>query len=317
MRSAAFALLFACTRPDASEKTRAEARVPAMAWARVTTESEEAGASGHTDLERGERATVHSRFEAASIAKTVIGVLAMQLVEAKRWSLDDEVVRHPSGPPVTIRHLLTHTGSIVDPPDADIGGDFDAFVANHPPSFAAEPPGTSYRYSNYGAALVASAIARLEGVPFAESARRRVFEPLAMTHTSFRGRSDAAPYTWEAGRFVRLSAPDHALYPVVDLFACATDLGRFARAMLRGGELDGARVLASQSVEEMLRGLGWQRRRFGEHEVVGHEGEDRGASTALFLDRTRARGVVLLTNGDAFHGGRTEPLLQFMIRSLD
>jgi CubicO group peptidase (beta-lactamase class C family) len=305
-----------CTRADVSEKTRAEARVPALAWARVTPSSTQAGASGHTDLERGERATVHSRFEAASIAKTIIAVVAMQLVEERRWSLDDELLRHPNGP-VTVRHLLAHTGSIVDPPDADATGDLDAFVARHPPFFASERPGTVVRYSNYGTALVAQKIARLDGVPFAESARRRVFEPLAMTHTSFRGAPDAAPYLWDNGHFVRLSSPDHALYPVVDLFACVSDLGRFARAMLSGGELDGVRLLGADHVEEMMHGLGWQQRRFGDHDVVGHEGEDRGASTALFLDRARGRGIVVLANGDAFQGGRTEPLLQFMIRSLD
>jgi CubicO group peptidase (beta-lactamase class C family) len=323
MRSAIGALLalantlsMACTRPDPSEKTRAEARVPALAWARVTPSSTEAGASGHTDLERGDRATAHSRFEAASIAKTIIAVLAMQLVEERRWSLDDELLRHPSGP-VTVRHLLAHTGSIIDPPDADATGDLDAFVARHPPSFARDPPGTVYRYSNYGAALVARAIARLDGAPFAECARRRLFEPLAMAHTSFRGVPDAVPYAWESGRFVRLAAPEHALYPVVDLVSCVSDLGRFARAMLRGGELDGVRVLPPVRVEEMMRGLGWQLRRFGDREVVGHEGEDHGASTALFLDRGRGHGVVVLANGDAFHGGRTKPLMQFMIQSLD
>ena len=37
--------------------------------------------------------------------------------------------------------------------------------------------------------------------------------------------------------------------------------------------------------------------------VLGHEGEDAGATTALFIDRATGTGVVVLANGDAFSSG--------------
>ncbi|MCW5837824.1 MAG: serine hydrolase, partial [Labilithrix sp.] len=91
---------------------------------------------------------------------------------------------------------------------------------------------------------------------------------------------------------------------------------RFARAVLRGGELDGARILTKPSVDEMLRvqmpdaapadALGWQVRRFGGRVVVGHEGEDAGASTGLYLDVGAGAGAVVLANGDAFQSGEAD-----------
>ena len=65
------------------------------------------------------------------------------------------------------------------------------------------------------------------------------------------GRS-ARPYAHARRRLVRSPAPSHALYPAVDLHASARDLARFARAMLRDGELDGARILSPASVRTML-----------------------------------------------------------------
>jgi hypothetical protein len=37
--------------------------------------------------------------------------------------------------------------------------------------------------------------------------------------------------------------------------------------------------------------------------VAGHEGEDAGATTALFIDRAAGIGAVVLTKGDAFSSG--------------
>ena len=161
-------------------------------------------------------------------------------------------------------------------------------------------PGTSMTYSNVGPSLAALAVERVTGARFADRARARVFAPLGMQTTAFgldalpAGARVAAPYATRGPTFVRLPAPSHVLYPVVDLFSTPRDLARFARAILRGGELDGVRILTQSSIDEMLRvqlpdaapddALGWQVRSFGGRRVVGHEGEDSGASTALYLD---------------------------------
>lgn len=317
------------------EPFRARARVPAVGWARVTRDEATTGAVGAADVERAETASATTAFEAASIAKTVIATCVMQLVEERKLALDADVsayvgfaVRHPrTSAPITLRHLLTHTASIADrvethAPGGVVLGDFlGGYFADAGGRgvFFDALPGTSMSYSNAGAALAALAVERAAGVDFAARARSHVLAPLGMASTAFGldglppGTTVATPHAARGAGFARLPAPSHALYPVVDLFATPRDLARFARAILRGGELDGARVLTQASVDEMLRvqlpdaapadALGWQLRRLGGRLVVGHEGEDAGASTGLYLDVLGGAGAIVLANGDAFQSG--------------
>jgi CubicO group peptidase (beta-lactamase class C family) len=321
--------------PDApveleAEPYRERAKVPALAWAAVTREHSVADAVGLADVEASVVATPDTPFEAASIAKTIIATTVTQLVEEGLLSLDADVsslvgfpVHHPrrGAPPITLRLLLTHTASLVDrpatmAPNTQPLGDFlrGYFADGGASVFLDAVPGRAYVYSNVGPSLAALAVERATNTPFAERARKSIFEPLGMSGTAFRASpaSPAAPYSARGAGFLRHGPPSHALYPVVDLFASARDLARFAQAILRGGELGGHRILRAESVDAMLAiqvdagamdALGWQSRRFGTRAVLGHEGEDVGASTCLYIDRAAGVGAVVLTNGDAFQSG--------------
>ncbi len=314
------------------ERFRARAHVPSIAWAYVGRDFEASGAVGHADVERSIVASDATAFETASIAKTVIATCVMQLVEQGRMSLDADVssyvgfaVRHPRWPgPITLRHLLTHTAAIVDLDETRAAGtialgDFLGTYfadAGSRGVFLDARPGIVKAYSNVGASLAALAVERVTATPFRDHAKEHVFEPLAMQATAFghgalpHGTEVAAPHASRGESFVRLSPPSHALYPVVDLFSTPRDLARFARTILRRGELDGVRILSPDAVDEMLRvqrpdaapddALGWQARTFAGRQVLGHEGEDSGASTGLYLDMETGTGAVVLANGDAF-----------------
>lgn len=300
------------SKPDAgvvaaidTESFRARARVPGIAWARVVEGRIETDARGNADGELVREDTV---FEAASIGKIVIASCVMQLVvEEKKLELDVDVARYLDfaiGRSITLRQLLTHTASILDDERSKalgrdvLGPTLKTWFDHDAGVFMPELPGSKMQYSNVGAALAALIVERVSGVPFWQRARDRVFVPLEMRSAAF-GRAHlqpgariAAPHSERLGR---LSAVDHALYPVVDLYSSAADLGRLARALLE---------LRLAGSEAMLRdGLGLQHREFGTRRVVGHEGEDAGASTGLYLDRTRSRAAVVLSNGDAFSSG--------------
>jgi CubicO group peptidase (beta-lactamase class C family) len=303
-----------------------DARVPGIGYAVVTRERVSSGGVGVAD--EGSQAAVDGEtvFEAASIAKTVIAACVMQLVEEGRLDLDADLgtyvgfaVRHPHYPePITLRMALTHRASLRDRQDELVARREDATLAvfleryvrgARTEAFLDARPGTSTSYSNVGAALAALAVERVAGESFGDHATRRIFVPLRMTRSGWTAdRGTAAPHAHRDGRFVALPQPSHAVYPVVDLRSSAHDLARFARTILREGELDGARVLSAASVRAMLaadagdadQALTWQLRTIGGRRVAGHEGEDAGATTALFLDRAAGTGVVVLANGDAF-----------------
>ena len=328
---------------DAKVRTAIEtAAVPGMAYAVVTRERERfVAGSGVGDLELRTRVDAATVFEAASIAKLLVAVCVMQLVEEGKLDLDGDAsqyvgfaIRHPRGSTlITLRMLLAHRASIRDPQDespaprtpANALGPFleRTMIDGGKPraaSYLDDEPGTATTYSNVGASLAALAVERAAHETFADVANRRVLVPLRMRDTTWvapahPSASAARPYARGAGGFVALPSPCHALYPAVDLHSSARDLARFARAMLRDGELDGARILSASSVRVMTtavdgdadQALAWQLRTIGNAQarmrVLGHEGEDAGATTALFIDRATGTGAVVLANGDAFSSG--------------
>lgn len=298
------------------------ARVPAIAYAAFDANGGRAGALGEARVRDHLAASADTPFAAASIAKTIVGTAVMLYAVEGRLDLDADVSRyvgmtvaHPAHPrAITTRMLLAHTSSIADDLERLNGGGgtplgelFAGYLDAG--AYHADPPGTRMRYSNAGAALAALVVERAAGMAFSEVTRRRIFEPLGMRSASWRAAplpADALGHAWRGGRFVEAEPPARAVYPAAGLRASVRDLSRFARAVLRGGELDGARVLPESAVRTMLsaappgEALGWQLRTLGGREVVGHEGEDVGASTALYLDRARGAGAVVLANGDAF-----------------
>ena len=81
------------------------------------------GASGFADLETQTPMTPQHRFRIASISKTFVATVILQLVEEGALSLDEKIDRWldaslvdsiPHGHAVTLRHLLSHTSGIYD-----------------------------------------------------------------------------------------------------------------------------------------------------------------------------------------------------------
>jgi len=108
----------------AARRAMETARVPGVAFASVAREREIAiGAVGFADVAQRTEAGGETVFEAASIAKLMVATCVMQLVEEGKLDLDADVgtyvgfpVRHPRArEPITLRLLLTHRSSIVDP----------------------------------------------------------------------------------------------------------------------------------------------------------------------------------------------------------
>lgn len=325
----------------AAQRAVNAAQAPAIAFAAVSrTAVVTSGAVGFADDTTRAIATADTVFHAASIGKLIVATCVMQLVEEEKVALDHDVsayvgfvVRHPRFPKtaITLRMLLAHRASIHDrvdelraaSNDRPLGPFLRGYLdyAGHDAAasaFLTAAPDTSTAYSNVGVALAALAVEQVSHEPFAQLSARRVFGPLGMTNTRWAAGvggapaatgSAATPHVLRRARFSALPHASHAVYPAADLYASARDLARFSRAVLSGGALDGARVLADRSVTTMLgspdgeRPLAWQLRTIGGTALAGHEGEDDGASTALFLDVATGTGAVVLANADAFASG--------------
>lgn len=156
---------------------------------------------GMADLERGVPNRGDTIFEAGSVSKQFTAAAVLLLARDGKLSLDDPVRTYVPelpdyGTPITIRQMLTHTSGLRDWGSvAGIGGwprTTRAYTHAHVLDILSRQtalnfaPGTRWSYTNSGFNLAAILVTRVSGMPFAEFTRRRIFEPLGMSSTSWR-----------------------------------------------------------------------------------------------------------------------------------
>lgn len=298
-----------------------------------------AGGLGYADLKRRERVTVGTIFPAASISKLFTTALVFQEVEAGKISLDDSAnqylepshrIRNKQGASadVTIRHLLTHTSGLpVSWRGLEMGNPIISRLWNQggvPRTLdkvvegmrTVRAPGKTIIYSNGAFCLLAYLAARLNGRSFEELVRERVLEPLGMATSSFAveptGPGVATPYGRGMMGAGRRPAPTTRIWagPAGALATSALELSRFGQMVLRGGEIDGQRVLSEATLNDALQlhavnhpeldegfGLGFMVSRYRGRTLAGHDGGFPGVSTRMAVLPDEGVGVTVLTNG--------------------
>jgi CubicO group peptidase (beta-lactamase class C family) len=149
---------------------------------------------GMADLEQGIIADPATNYRLASVTKQFTASAILLLAEDGTLSLDDRVRKWlPSLPAgddaITLRHLLTHTSGLIDYEDVMSDAttrqlrDADVLRLLEGQNRTYFAPGTGYRYSNSGYALLALIVERASGKPFQEFLRERIFLPLDMRNT--------------------------------------------------------------------------------------------------------------------------------------
>ena len=258
-------------------------------------------------------------FRTGSVSKLFTWVSVMQLVEQGKLDLDRDVndylktfrIADAFDQPITLRHIMTHTSGfedgalgflIIDDPDRAMP--LAGAMARYQPA-RVNPPGAQTAYSNYATALAGLIVENVSGTPFVDYVQTHVFDPLGMRNATFveplPGRLEdqmARSYGVEAGTFVEKPFEIISSFaPAGAQSASATDMLRFAQAMLNGGELDGNRILRSETVDAMLRrsfshderlmgmALGFYEEEFNGHRVVGHGGDTRWFHSLLTIDQ--------------------------------
>ncbi|KZB80707.1 serine hydrolase domain-containing protein [Amycolatopsis regifaucium] len=147
-----------------------------------------------------------SKFRAASVTKTFVAVVVLQLVAEGKVGLDTPIDRYlpglvrgngNDGTEITVRQLLQHTSGLYDyVRDLDIdewrhrGAEPEELVAiglAHLPLFA---PGTSWSYSNTNYIIAGMLIEKLTGRPVTAEIRNRITAPLGLRDTYLPVRGD-------------------------------------------------------------------------------------------------------------------------------
>jgi CubicO group peptidase (beta-lactamase class C family) len=304
------------------------------------------GAFGCADLETGHPVTTRTAFHAASITKPVLATALLQLFERGRFGLDDPVNDHlgdaritndwEDEAPVTIRGLLTHSAGL---PVGNVPADPKATRLEDlvRATRTAERPGGRIVYANWGYDVLGHLLGVLEGRPWDEVVRDRVFAPLGMASSAL----DPAPLADVLARGCFRSEVDgqqHALRPFTQsvwpptaagsLVSTAEDLARFLAAHLGGGSLEGNRVLSAEALDEMHRvqarsgdspggmGLGFRVDRLEGRRLLCHGGDGVGYTNFLGGHPDEGVGVVLLTNSASAQGARSRIVQLALERAL-
>lgn len=261
--------------------------------------------SGLADLERSIPMTAAHRFRIYSMTKPIVSVAAMMLFERGLLRLNDPIAPiidafhapmvltggtedapevSPSGEPIRLWHLLSHTSGMTYgfqynhltdalyrkagfewgwPAGIDLA-EACRRLEQLPLRFT---PGTGW---NYGMStdVLGRVLEVVVGKPLDQVLDEMVFEPLAMADTGFfvpdEGLASLAqlygPDVTQGGRAVAidfLALPPGERPSMLSggggLYSTPYDYARFTRMLLNGGELDGVRLLGPRTVEHMVR----------------------------------------------------------------
>jgi CubicO group peptidase (beta-lactamase class C family) len=224
---------------------------------------------GYANLETVTSITVDSSVvRIGSISKPFVASAVMQLVEQGKLDLHTDINQYLTAfqlentfpKPVTLAHLLTHTGGFLDPPyvtyiDPQEVQPLGPFLAANMPS-PTYLPGEVFNYSNYGYALAALIVEEVSDIPFDQYVEQNIFIPLKMTHSSYL----LAPplpehmvtgYQYRDGEQIPQPIDYDDDYPGGSIVSTAEDMSHFMLAHLGDGCYQGGCILKASTLAEM------------------------------------------------------------------
>jgi len=280
-------------------------------------------ASGETNVD------TNTLFQAASISKPVSALAALKLVEQGKLDLDGDVNRYlkewkvtgeslTEENPVTLRHLLTHTGGVTVRwfPGYATGGVLlnTSDVLNGKGNTAAVEvdvePGSGWRYSGGGYTVMQKVIEDVTGLPFADYIDDQILKPIGMTSSTYQHelaeslkRRVSAAYDNDGNMFPELYN-DYPEKAAAGLWTTPTDLAIYAmhlQSIMAGA---GNGILKKSTVEAMFTmhqenwGLGPALGEIDNQLVFRHSGKNLGFTTDFTAFVNKGEGIVVMSNGD-------------------
>ena len=292
---------------------------------------------GERTLGTGEPVDEHTLFAIASTTKAMTAAGLGMLVDddvlhwddpVTRWlpdfRLQDPWITHH----LTVRDLLTHRIGLAREDNLWLATPLSRAEivrrARHLPLVG--PFRAGYGYNNIMFMVAGEVLASAAGTSWDDFLETRLFEPLGMTRTTSRSavvetRGNVASSHTRSGDEVRAVARRDfdALGPAGSVFSSAHDMAQWLRLHLGGGEIDGRRLLADSTIEEMhtpqvaLRvgrqarerfpsrnfaayGLGWRVEDYHGRKVVQHTGNVNYTRTQVGMIPSEGIGVVVMAN---------------------
>jgi len=266
-------------------------------------------AFGTGDLASGAPMRLDDHIRIASITKTFVGVVVLQLVDESRLSLDDTLSRYvegiDNGDRITIRNLLGMTSGIYDftsderflkaftddPLMSFSTKDMIDILNRHKPEFA---PGEKVSYCDANYILLGTIVEKVIGDPIQKTITEKILKPLGLDNTSFPTeptmpeRFARGYYAGEDGKgeFKDYTATNPAVaWTAGAMVSTLEDLRTWAKVLATGNLLRPATHAEQMKFGTIMTkplhvGYGFGIADFGG--LIGHNGAIFGYSTAMF-----------------------------------
>lgn len=300
-------------------------------------------AAGIGDLETAAPMRLEDHFRIASITKTFVATVVLQLVEAGALSLDDRLGQFisgiPNGDQITMRQLLNMSAGIYNfIYDPVIAVDYDrdpllAFTSEQAIEIvrthgqADLPPGERSTYSDTNYILLGEIIELVTGRSVIEEIAERTLQPLGLTQTSFATTPEmpepyahgyAADAPGAPARDVTRSNPDIP-WAAGAMISTLGDLKIWLDALVGGAllspELQAERLtLMPWSTEPLTSGYGLGLYELGG--LLGHNGGILGYSSCMMQDPESRATIILFDNMGTTEGDKASGLIFAKIADL-
>jgi CubicO group peptidase (beta-lactamase class C family) len=265
--------------------------------------------------------TASTNFRLASVSKQFTAASILMLAERKQLSLDDPITKFfpefPAyGNEITVRHLLSHRSGLIDYEDVIPEGTTiqlsDRNVLNlvGPQNKTYFSPGSDFRYSNTGYALLSLIVEAVSGNTYAEFLKRNIFSPLQMTNMIAyeagisKVQNRAYGYALENNKFV---PSDQSLTSAVlgdgGIYTSVNDLFKWDQALYTH------KILSQKMLKEAVTvtspttdisnsgyGFGWYITKHHDTDLFFHRGHTCGFTNLIERYPEKKFTVVILTN---------------------
>ncbi|MGC1491529.1 MAG: serine hydrolase domain-containing protein, partial [Candidatus Acidiferrum sp.] len=295
---------------------------------------------GFADVDK--RIAVNERhlFQIGSITKSFVALVLLQMRDEGKLDLHTQVLDYlPELPidahfgPITIHHLLTHSSGLPDNLGVFVG-DPDARIIQ---GFT---PGEHFHYCNAGFDILGLLAVKLDGRPWRECVRARIFTPLEMSETT--GVISTASRGRTAVGYVPFG--DDQVYPRQGRLAPAAnlvmdnsagciastpgDMARYARMLLNHGQGPQGRIVSEESFALMSTphikapdfsatssyGYGIAVDTLDGHKILRHTGGMIAFASSIHVDLDG--GVAAFASINAMQGYRPTAVTEYAVRLL-
>jgi CubicO group peptidase (beta-lactamase class C family) len=241
---------------------------------------------GKANAKTGEALRPDSIFRIASMTKPITGVAMMQLYEQGKWKLEDPVSKYipefanlqvkkagggtePQQTPMTMAQLMSHSAGFGVSAVYESAGlnasDLQGMIDKLKTLPLETQPGSAWDYGP-SVNIQGYVVEKLSGQPLDEYFKQHIFDPLGMVDTGFwvapeKASRAVAIHTYTEGKITGpnenrvVTSKPRFLAGSGGLSSTTEDYWRFAQAIANGGQLNGKRILKTETVKLMYKNV--------------------------------------------------------------